>query len=251
MGHRSLQASAALARHEAFTKSLLASFSTLQDAETGQRGYLLSREEAYLAPFQAASKEAMVRLADLQQFVRSGDIDRKLLDRLTEAAQAKMLELQSTVDLAQSGQQEEAVNILRRGSGKAFMDEIRTLIGTSLESEREQRAQTKRFLKQAITFRYVTYAMVLVGNLLFLLWAYHRIEHEREQRRLAETEASRQRDLLAVTLTSIGDAVIVADCDGSVRYMNQIAQDLTGWDMEAGRGRPRSVVFRIIQRTDS
>jgi len=30
--------------------------------------------------------------------------------------------------------------------------------------------------------------------------------------------------------------------------MNQIAQDLTGWDMEAGRGRPRSVVFRIINK---
>ena len=132
IGDRSLQASAALARHEALTRSLMAAFSMLQDAETGQRGYLLAREEDYLAPFQTATKEIVERLADLQQFVRSGEIDRNTFDHLTEVAEAKMAELQRTIDLARSGQEAEAVNILRQGSGKALMDEFRSVIGSSL-----------------------------------------------------------------------------------------------------------------------
>src|SRR5215469_3946866 len=246
IGDRSLQASAALTRHEALTRSLMAAFSMLQDAETGQRGYLLAREEDYLVPFQTATKEIVERLADLEQFVRSGEIDRNTFHHLKEVAEAKMAELQRTIDLARSGQEAEAVNILRQGSGKALMDEFRSVIGSSLASEDKQRAQTASLIRQAKILRYATYGLVLLGNLLFLSWAYHRIEREKEQRRQADLEACRQRDLLAITLTSIGDAVIIADRDGSINYMNRAAEDLTGWDMEAGRRQPCSVVFRII-----
>jgi len=51
---------------------------------------------------------------------------------------------------------------------------------------------------------------------------------------------------LAITLRSIGDAVISTDAEGRVRFMNPVAQRLTGWDMADARGRPLEEVFRII-----
>ncbi len=49
-----------------------------------------------------------------------------------------------------------------------------------------------------------------------------------------------------VTLASIGDAVITADIDGGVTFLNPVAQSLTGWTQEEAAGQPLDSVFRII-----
>src|ERR1043166_6131320 len=49
------------------------------------------------------------------------------------------------------------------------------------------------------------------------------------ERKRLERELDAQRELVRVTLGSIGDAVIASDSDGRVMYLNQPAQDMTGW----------------------
>ena len=58
--------------------------------------------------------------------------------------------------------------------------------------------------------------------------------------------ATGQRELLRVTLRSIGDAVITTDIDGHVTYLNAVAESLTGWMQGDALGRPLDTVFRII-----
>lgn len=62
-------------------------------------------------------------------------------------------------------------------------------------------------------------------------------------------QAYEQRAQLQTTLASIGEAVIVTDTKGRVRFMNIIAQSLTGWKMEDAEGQSVDVVFRIINTT--
>ena len=57
---------------------------------------------------------------------------------------------------------------------------------------------------------------------------------------------SQQRDLLQVTLSSIGDAVIATDTKGAVTFMNPVAQKLTGWDESSATGTALKKVFRIV-----
>ncbi|MBK9711023.1 MAG: PAS domain S-box protein [Kouleothrix sp.] len=59
-----------------------------------------------------------------------------------------------------------------------------------------------------------------------------------------------QGERLRVTLASIGDAVIVSDAAGGVTFMNQIAEDLTGWGQADAHGRPLDQVFRIISEQE-
>ena len=64
--------------------------------------------------------------------------------------------------------------------------------------------------------------------------------------RRAEQRANEQRELLRITLHSIGDAVITTDVEGRVTSMNAVAESLTGWTKSDGVGRPLDAVFRIV-----
>ncbi len=67
-----------------------------------------------------------------------------------------------------------------------------------------------------------------------------------EVARRAERRAGEQRELLEVTLHSIGDAVITTDLQGRVASMNAVAEALTGWGPADAVGKPLDTVFRIV-----
>ena len=68
----------------------------------------------------------------------------------------------------------------------------------------------------------------------------------RKEQSRAAAETERQRQLLAVTLASIGDGVIVTDSAGRVTFLNGEAESLTGWSFEEAVGQPLASIFCII-----
>ena len=67
-----------------------------------------------------------------------------------------------------------------------------------------------------------------------------------EAMRRAQRGASERRELLRVTLSSIGDAVVTTDNYGRVTYLNAVAESLTGWMQQDAVGQPLDSVFRIV-----
>jgi PAS domain S-box-containing protein len=65
----------------------------------------------------------------------------------------------------------------------------------------------------------------------------------------AKSAIEQSEQSLAITLDSIGDAVIATDTTGLVVRMNPVAQRLTGWTLAEARERPLREVFRIINET--
>ncbi|SEH37864.1 PAS domain S-box protein [Magnetospirillum fulvum] len=63
-------------------------------------------------------------------------------------------------------------------------------------------------------------------------------------------QAEIRRQLQAVTLNSIGDAVIAADTAGLVTFLNPAAESLTGWSLQDAVGQPVSQVFRVVSEED-
>ena len=72
------------------------------------------------------------------------------------------------------------------------------------------------------------------------------LEFEIAARKKQDEEIRRQRELLRVTLSSIGDAVISTDSMGRVMFMNGIAEALTGWPLREASQRPIGEIFNII-----
>lgn len=66
------------------------------------------------------------------------------------------------------------------------------------------------------------------------------------QQKRADEALYREKERAQITLASIGDAVITTDNEGRIEYLNQIAQDLTGWNMQEAVGLPLTDVFHIL-----
>jgi PAS domain S-box-containing protein len=67
-----------------------------------------------------------------------------------------------------------------------------------------------------------------------------------EAMRVAQNRATERRELLRVTLRSIGDAVITTDVESRVTYLNAVAESLTGWSQRDALGQRLDTVFRIL-----
>lgn len=227
-------------------------FSDALDLETGQRGYLLLGDAAYLAPYEAARdvvRGKMGRLVDLT----AGDPALNLrVKRFDSLLLQKMAELEHTVEVRRDRGFEAARDIVRNGEGKILMDEIRREIA-QIESEGRARVRSDEKAAEAYRLR-AAYTGAIGSSLLFILLvgAAILVRNRGEQREQAmaslldsKREVDRVRDLLETTLKSIGDAVIATDAEGRVTFLNPIARQITEWDA-AAHGRPVEDVFRII-----
>ena len=103
--------------------------STVKDAETGQRGYLLTGSESYLEPYNhaietlPAQMEALGNTTETQFEVRSD------FERLRVAVNAKLEELKATVALKRAGDDDAALARVKTNVGKVEMDTIRDISG--------------------------------------------------------------------------------------------------------------------------
>ncbi len=100
--------------------------SALKDAETGQRGYLLTKNPAYLQPYDDARAHMGSILMRLEQVSLGDPVESARVAGMRELANAKLAELGRTVAMANAGQTDAAVAIVRTDQGKQIMDALRT-----------------------------------------------------------------------------------------------------------------------------
>jgi signal transduction histidine kinase/DNA-binding response OmpR family regulator/CHASE3 domain sensor protein len=125
--------------------------STLKDAETGQRGYLLTGDEKYLQPFVAAESRLDGQLEAVRRELED-EGQRRLLEEARGFARSKMVELRSTIELRQKGHAEEALRMVRTDRGKQDMDQLRATVATMEAAERAELQKRELEWHEAIAF---------------------------------------------------------------------------------------------------
>jgi len=226
--------------------------STLKDAETGQRGFIITGDEKYLEPYNVALARLPEEVADLKGMTKVA-IPVEDLASIKQLAQEKLSDLQTGIQLRRTGGLDAAVAMVKSGVGKETMDNLRVAIA-QLQQQQETALRTEtNAVETATRTRTLIFTLSGLISLLFIVWAYQRISSAIKGREvaLAETEAARseiqrQKDLLSVTLSSIGDCVIVSDEQGRITFMNHVAEKLTGWSFAEASLQPTGQVFRIV-----
>src|SRR5580692_9779779 len=104
---------------------------TLDDAETGQRGYLLTDgNQAYLAPYNEAQRRVRENRDRLAALTKNDPAMANDVAKLIPITDAKLAELQKTIDLFSTGQREASLKLVNTDLGKRLMDEARELFAT-------------------------------------------------------------------------------------------------------------------------
>jgi len=148
--------------------------SALQDAETGQRGYLLTNDRAYLAPYESALERLPPRLQTLRELTPDQTIRQTAIADLEKLIDAKLSELKETVDLQEQGNRDQAIAIINRDVGRRTMDAIRDRVETlrdeqtaELDTAREKsRSMRQWLLRSAIAAILLSGVLAAAGLLL-------------------------------------------------------------------------------------
>ena len=171
---------------------------SLVDAETGQRGYLLTLDPSYLEPYSRGARQLPENLAAVKlRFMQNTDpAVGEHLGPMGDLVRTKLDELARTVSAAQAGDQVAALDIVRTGEGKQAMDLIRRHMAALAQIQRQSRDAAFDSANKAEA-RVVPLLLAMWLVLLALLWTGYHGERARARAEIAAAQTDQLRDLNA------------------------------------------------------
>jgi len=257
-----------------YTYSLIiranALLSELTDAETGQRGYSLTGDEAFLEPYLAVRDSISGNLEALHELTLDSAA-RKHLDALAPLVADKLAQMAHVIESRRHHDMTAALAEVGGGQGKHLMDSVRSEMRNFVQIQEAALAQhdvefqsnMRHLFALIVTSSLFMLLVVLLFAYVFYLETQQRIKRlfnletqhlldiqEETNKQLLQANVTLQisEEKLAVTLNSIGDAVIATDAEARVTLLNPLAEQLTGWTQVEAIGRPVDEIFNIINK---
>ncbi len=184
-------------------------FSRLQEAETGERGYLLTGEARYLSPFSEVLKSFEDEMKELAPLLDQNARQRERLKLLEQLSLAKIREIKRTLNLRKTRGLKTALGAVRTDRGLLLMDRIRDIV-------REIQSEEKLILHQRLVtarreFMYLGFFCVFM--ILLLLWTFwglfHEVERGQERERIMRESREELERAQAVMTTSLQEKEVL------------------------------------------
>ncbi len=225
-------------------------FSLAQDAENGQRGYLLTGDETYLEPYLRAVERLPTEARQLRGLVANNPGQAGLVREIEQALTLRMAFLQQNISLVGQNNRAGAQALLQTGRGKVQMDRIRALTTELIANEkdllvqRQKRADAEEQLSFLIG---LAFAAIALGGLAWTVFGLGRANRQLGQA-LTDRDAAQhgQRESVALysaVFANTADYVFVIgvleDGQFTLEDLNPALEAATG--LKAGRMRGKTV----------
>ncbi|WP_392534849.1 response regulator [Nostoc sp. C117] len=231
--------------------SLQELLSNIKDAETGQRGYILTGNNAYLKPYQTA----LVKLApEIQQLRKLTADDHKQVSRidiLEPLIVVKLDELKKTIELRQDEGLDAALEVIKTDRGNNLMSDIRNIIREMENEEQQQLQYHLKITKSSVHNTIVMQAIAICLSFLILAIVYYFIYREVKERKLTEETLNKERNFISAVLDTASALVIVLNAEGQILRFNQACEQTTGYSFDEVRGRHFWNLFLLPEQVES
>jgi signal transduction histidine kinase len=154
----------------------------LIDAETGQRGYVITGDEAFLEPYENAQEDLPQTLKAIKAD-KTGTIKSEDYKELEKLVKERLGIIKEVIELKKAGNDQAAADIIRAGTGKVVMDQlrekIRVLAGLNLQAIRHKQDQAHNSVELATTVAVAVLLFVLAICFALIWYFQHSILKER------------------------------------------------------------------------
>ena len=211
-----IQATAALSLESSGVQAGIARvWQDFTDMETGQRGFLLTDDAAYLQPYVDAKSAIATDLANLRSALTNRPQSEQALEtQLESLAASKQTEIDRTIALRQQGYRHRAFLLVQTNQGKQYSDQARSLVSSlsSLENsrfatlEKQRDATSSQAMSQTIA---ANLCLLVLTAGLFLLIRFHQraLEQQAAQSRQALAERDSQLEKRIRLMSDAGDQI--------------------------------------------
>lgn len=206
---------------------------SIQDAERGQRGFLLTGESAYLDPYRKSIEEIPALLARFKQLAAGNAEHQRRIQDLDQQITIKLGELKRSLDIAAAQGSAAAVQAVHSNVGLAAMESISALIDGAVAGENFQLTDQ---LARAAAEEQRTKTMGVIGGVLALVViALGTIAAWMSLRRIISADAARHEseERFRLLVDNVIDyAIYMLDTEGHVATWNAGAQRIEGYTAE-------------------
>ena len=201
----------------------------MQDAEGGQRGFLLSGDVASLEPYERARLRIDALLRQLEVSAGDGEAGRQIME-FRAAASEKLEELGTSIANYQRSGRDAAVDKSKLAAARETSDHIRQAADAFVEGQRLMLARRLGMLRSEQDQADLAGLLVLAGAFVCLVIGTFLIVRSSSRLEEARRELQERSRLLQATLETLRDPIFVLDAQGNVVAWNESFADLAGWD---------------------
>ena len=224
--------------------------SLMKDAETAQRGYVLTGEEGDFKAYEIAIVEVERKIEELRNLT----VDRprqEQLDTLKLLVAAKLSELKQIIELRQKKGFSAALQLLLTNKSENRLDVIHELIYEMQYQEKALLEQQSEVAKDSAENSILTTAIAIFVNFLILTIVYYLIYREVTERKFTEETLNKERDFISAVLDTASALVIVINAQGQIVRFNQACEQITGYSFDEVRGRYLWNLFLLPEEVKS
>jgi PAS domain S-box-containing protein len=214
------------------------------DAETGQRGYVLTGNLSYLQPYDLALQRLNADFHQVRQLTSDNPLEQRRLARMSALISSELAQLGSTIGIRRTEGLTAGAVAIQTGAGKRRMDKIRSLVA-QMKQEEEKLLQQR--LEVAASASRNAEIVILGGYLLgflFLSGAGMLIHREMDKRAKTELELTHSEERFRLMVSNVhGYAIYLLDREGCILTWNAGAERMKGYTSEEVLGRHVSAFY--------
>lgn len=233
-------------------------FSSLKSAESGQRGYIITKDTTYLQKYLSSGKAMQYSLDKLKAMMHGVESEQVKLDTLFNLIALRRATLESSLRLAGEKVIVSDSLLNKMKEGNRAMEKIRSQINYMNANEKELLAIWKNAYRKDVNIAPVTYLVVILFAILILTFSFYKISQDRTELKKANfdyvvmndqllyknKELKKSEDRYHLMVNEVQDyAIILLDNNGIIQNWNKGAEKIKGYKEEEITGKAFSVFY--------
>jgi PAS domain S-box-containing protein len=229
-GHRFVETSEWVSHTHEVLQELESTLASVANAQTTVRGYVITGDDSFLEPYQAAVPEVRDHLRRLRALTADNPVQQRRLSALESAITEKFDSLQLNIDIRRRQGFEIARRRVASGVGIRQMDRVRMLIAEMKQEEDSLLIKRAREFQSSTRKTTLTFSSVIFLDFLLLGLVYYLLLRDISARKRAQKDLQGSEERFRLLVNNVRDyAILMLDPAGLIVSWNQGAQRIKGY----------------------